>query len=286
MHGLYFYISKKGRLIMRDYEESIAVKLREMGYAHAEPKEMEKANGVYKNAICLRKTLQDNVEPIIYTDEMYERKMSVDDAARKIDEIYRLQISSQNELSDVTSRIMNYEYVKEHIVLRLYHESNKADIFKSAKRYGFDDLILVPYVNVIGGAFRVEPKQLEILGVDKTTIFKDALRNTKADVIIRDLGSMFPFPGIIDTGMEVVSNKTTMFGASAIIGMLPKYKAKYPGGFYVIPSSMHEVIVVPKVNGVDTDNLNDLVDIVNKETLNPEDVLGHKAYLIEQHERR
>ena len=117
----------------------------------------------------------------------------------------------------------------------------------------------------------------------------DAMRNTRSDVYEMllidevcaqdpEIRAMAMFLPPIMHKMNVISNKSMMYGASAVLGQIGKLKVKYPDGFYIIPSSVHEVIVVPKIDGMSVEDVTEMVGIVNTTKLEPEQVLSSKAY--------
>ncbi len=54
---------------------------------------------------------------------------------------------------------------------------------------------------------------------------------------------------------------------------------KLDGDFLILPSSIHEVILVP-AKGIDPHMMADMINSVNSEEVNPEDVLGTHPYLV------
>ena len=270
-----------------EYTNEIAKELVAQGF-EAEAKEIEKANGIIKNAVCVRMPGEKRAVTL-YVDEMYDDNVPVEEAAASARYAYDQHKLAYNP--DVES-IMDYEYVKKNLVLRLYGSSTNAEVYRSAERYGFDGLILIPYVNMtvtddVSGAVKVNREFLKIWNVDEDTLFEDAMRNTKADVVektMRDtLGnmgkSMMFLPDIFDN-ILIISNKSCICGASAILGKLDELKGRYENGFYVIPSSIHETIVIPYTEDSNIDELSELVGMVNTECVLAEEVLGTKAYKI------
>ena len=53
----------------------------------------------------------------------------------------------------------------------------------------------------------------------------------------------------------------------------------YPNGYIVLPSSVHEVIVLPYS---EDQAFNNMVNEVNESKVAAEEVLGHKAYLFKK----
>ena len=53
------------------------------------------------------------------------------------------------------------------------------------------------------------------------------------------------------------------------------------GSFFVLPSSVHEVIVLPDDMGYSPDMLRDLVETVNTNEVSPAEVLSNSVYRFE-----
>ena len=48
------------------------------------------------------------------------------------------------------------------------------------------------------------------------------------------------------------------------------------GNYYIVPSSVYEMFIIPENKMPDIDHMNEVIEQVNKTTVEPEDVLGHK----------
>lgn len=251
---------------------------------NAEAKEVEKANGVKFTGIVVD---QGTIKPTVYVDQMFERGMSVEDAAK---EVRRIAEVNKAEGGFNTENFMDYQgFIKERLRIRLYNKSTKAEVKRSAKARGFDDLIMVPYVEnvMVGptkGSIKVLKQHIKAWGVTEKEVIDQALTNNKRNADLQTLASFMAEVGVdefaeeIPNGPVIVSNKERCFGAAEILRMLPEYKKRLPNGFFVIPSSVHEVLVLPKQAGMDIEYLSQMVKEVNETTLAPEEVLADHAY--------
>ena len=270
---------------IREYRDAIVAELKNMGL-EVEAVDVDKANGIVMHGVSA-KVPESNVGVTMYVDGFFERENTIMDAAKEMKRQFDEHVVNAQGFSGIGEILKDYEKVKEMLTVRLYNQSTKAEVFKSAKRYGFDDLILVPTINLGAvngetGTIKVTRQMMEIWGVDDKTLFKDAIKNTKGDVVVKSMAQLmlemtgFEMP---DVGIMVVSNKSSVCGASAILGMLPKLKKKFDKGFFVIPSSIHEVLVVPNNDHVDGSmELTKMVKEVNATALSPAEILSDKAY--------
>ena len=261
---------------MADYAKKVAEII------DGEVQVVEKANGVRRIGVTKR---IGEMAPIVYLTEYHDKGLTPEEAAKEV-----MKVIESNIRDNDMSWIYDWETAKRYIKARLYNQQTNADVYRSAKRYGFDDLIIVPYLtNVIpDGHIKVIRQLADVWGVTDDEIIKVALDNVKIrDVTIQSMFEVLSgmmgdeidpddFPD--DVPMLVVSNKERCFGAIGVIKAKAKLKRKLKDGYVVIPSSIHEVIVVNK-GQMPPEALNDIINSVNDECVMADEVLGNKAYV-------
>ena len=69
------------------------------------------------------------------------------------------------------------------------------------------------------------------------------------------------------------------FGAIVMLykGVLRKF-AKEHGGFYILPSSVHEVLFMPRGTGIGENDLLSMIQQINEEVVDPYDILSDSLY--------
>ena len=79
-----------------------------------------------------------------------------------------------------------------------------------------------------------------------------------------------------DEKMFVLTNESSMKGAVTILypDAMETIRRKIPGNFYMIPSSVHEWILLPDNGDMTEDEINEIIDQVNSDVVDPEDQLG------------
>ena len=94
--------------------------------------------------------------------------------------------------------------------------------------------------------------------------------------VFADLIPIFPAPDEPNDFMWVLSNTRNINGASCMYyeHMLESIARRLNGNFFVLPSSLHEVIIVKDDNGVDTSFLCEMVKEVNQTSVEEEDFLS------------
>lgn len=81
-------------------------------------------------------------------------------------------------------------------------------------------------------------------------------------------------------GIYVLSNKDSLFGAAAMFypGILEKAREILGEGFFILPSSIHEVILVPDSGGVDVSTLSSMVREANRSVVDPCELLSDHVF--------
>lgn len=272
---------------MRDYAEMIAEEIRNTTELEVQVTSKQMPDGTERYAVTVREP-GANIAPSIYVDEMQEHGLDVKQSTVEVLKLYETHKAPKVDIDWFS----DFEQVKSKLFVKLLPKTFKTEIFRSAKAYGFEDLILVPYASVEfgngdSGSVLIKPDHIEKWGVDKKKVLDEAIKNTKKeDVYIKSLGAFVTEHIGFDTGLPedlfgplIISNKETTFGASAILGRIKDLKEKFVEGFFVIPSSVHEVLIMPKAFGeMDENCLNAMVREVNATTVLPEEVLSNHVY--------
>ena len=269
----------------REYAEAIAERV------NGEVKEVEKNNGIKLTGIQLKQLCENWISPVVYIDEMYNDELSIDDAVEIVTERFDSAIKGVDFDFSITT---DFNKAKEYLKLRLYNANNNYEVFRSASEYGFDDLIMVPVLdNVIpSGSIKFTKTLMESLGVTEDEIFDAAMENIKADdyyvkgmseIMVEMMGAeKAAIMGINmnpeDEKMFVITSKEKAFGAFGVIALKEKLEEMFPNGYIVLPSSVHEVIVVPNDDSMEALGLDNMVNEVNDTEVSLEEQLSNKAY--------
>jgi hypothetical protein len=211
--------------------------------------------------------------------------------------IYDEVINFENakEIENMIVNIRNFEDVKANIKARLYGTNKETKgIYRNAEPWGFDGLNLIPIIEIgetpEGMATMQIPKELVAeWGITEDEVYEIAIQNldyrirTMKEVMLSMMpvddmpkeliDEMFP-PTPFD--LYVISNKNNVCGASSIIPATKELIERFPNGYIVLPSSIHEVIVVPNTD--DEEIYNDMVRQVNAGIVSEDERLSDDIY--------
>ena len=270
----------------REYAEAIATII------DAEVREVEKNNGVIFTG--LTKTIKGaNIAPTIYIEEFYENDKSIEEAAKMIETI----IENNNVNNFDAEGLMDWETVKDQLSARLLNKATNAEVKRDASSYGFEELIIVPVINVSinegAGSIKVTSRMLDRWKKSPKEVIDTALDNIKGDYEIKGMTEMImdmmeiseedrdafrAIYGAEDEKMFVLSNKTKCCGAIAVISAKEELEKRFPNGYVVLPSSIHEVLIVPIEDGVRESELTAMIQEVNGTQVAPEERLADRAF--------
>lgn len=268
----------------REYAEAIATII------GAEVREIEKNNGVIRTGLT-KITEGSNIAPTIYIEKFYEEGKSVEEAAEMIETI----IENDNVNNFNVDGIIDWESVKDKLSARLLNKATNAEVKRDASLYGFEELIIVPVINIneYKGFIKVTSSMLDIWQKSPKEVIDTALENVKEDYEIKGLTEMImdmqgipeedreafkAIYGCEDEKMFVLSNKTKYYGAIAVISAKEELEKRFPNGHVVLPSSIHEVLIVPIEDGVKETELTAMVQEVNSTQVAPEERLADRAF--------
>lgn len=282
----------------REYAQKVA------NFVGGEVKEVEKANGIIYTGIQFPSV--DGIAPVFYIDDDYNAGKEVLITVAELEKKYESEKENMEfSMDSVSKMVMNFNNVKDMLRLRLVNKKTKVEVFRDAEQYqyGFKDLIVYPAIILSGNESNASIKVTNGLinewskaeNKDVTDdVFRIAIENMEREAEIYSmfdaLVGCFGFEKGTDEyeeakrdyesnmPMRVVSNRSKLYGASCIL--TKKVKSLLPEKFVVLPSSVHEVIVLPFNDEVNMDAFCTMVKEVNETQVAPTEVLGDRAYVI------
>ncbi|MCM1045974.1 MAG: DUF5688 family protein [Candidatus Gastranaerophilales bacterium] len=253
---------------------------------------------------------EKNVSPTIYLDsfwEAYEGGASMEVIVEKILQIYREDTPVQNIDLDF---FKDFEKVRDRICYRLVHREKNEAFLAGIPHIEFLDLAICFFYayrgDAIGeGSILIHNAHVKLWDTDKKELLALAQKNTPrlfpwkctslgeivAEILQGQEKKMSGTAesaeaerewreGIADVAMKVLTNQSCVQGAACILypDVLEELSAQAGVNFYILPSSIHEVILVAD-NGRETPEfLKEMIYDVNHTQVEPEEVLSDSLY--------
>lgn len=263
--------------------------------AEAGENDVIKNNGLRLRGIVIKRP-DVIVSPSIYIENFYQRYINgekIEEIAEDIielDNVYRFRGEFNPE------EFFDFKCIKDLLRIKLINTADNEELLENIPSRKFMDLSEVVYCDVSNminadGTILVRNEHMNKWGVDTEELIDTAYNNTRnygvdiediADVIgaISDDKECFFRDEEFKNRMYVMRCGKKMFGASGMLfdDVLDEFLKDRCQGVYIVPSSIHEVIILPDSGEYEGEYINDMIKTVNKENLDAEDVLSSHAY--------
>lgn len=259
-----------------------------------------KNNGTELDGITIMEK-DKNIAPTIYINSFYDRYREGVSLKAVVSEIIRIYNQNKNSININADYFENYENVRKTIVYKLVNYQKNKKLLEDVPYKRVLDLAVVFYCLIeqrkgVSATALIHNEHLRIWNVTEDEIYNDALKNTP--VLLA--GSIVPMSKILSeiagtapvdndekvceyTGEDilyVLTNSSRVNGAACILydNLLKKFANDVHSDLYILPSSVHEVIIVPKKNAFDKSELADMVREVNEHGVSQDEILSDNVY--------
>lgn len=202
----------------------------------------------------------------------------------------------KNKEQDVKSFITDYEKVKDNTYLRLI--PGDSPILKSTPHKMIEDMALVVNIHLDSisdddgrSCVVVSRPLMEMYGIDESKLFADAEKNSLENEpivfkplfdMVKDLINSENIPDPEDVGIVTyIATNASGFQGAAVAGypdFCEKAAETMGGSFYMLPSSVHEFILIKDDGKAKAKDLNKMIRNVNETVLEPRDILAAQCY--------
>ena len=262
-------------------------------------KTIEKNNGVSCTGLLIREK-GENVAPNIYLEYYFARYTegcAFDGVLREIAKEYR---DIKNTIINTAVSEFDKAKARDKVIVKLVNYRDNRKLLKDCPYIRFNDLaVMARFVVALDetgiSSTPLTNDDLTEWGISKEELFKKALDNTKRllppkvfkmdELINRSTGVWLD--GEFETQAYVITNKICVNGATVVLykEVMEEFEQKFPEGFYILPSSIHEVIVLPASVTPDKSFLRELVREVNRDVLPDTDYLSDEVYYYDAEEK-
>ena len=273
------------------------------GECRVELREVPKNNGVVLHGMLIV-SKERNVIPTIYLDtfwEAYEGGMTFAEVVRRLAEIYRKETCRKNIDMDF---FKDFTRVKDRICYRLVGKRANKAMLTDIPHIDYLDLAVCFFYAYQGpelgeGTILIHNSHMELWGTNTLELLQLAEKNTPRlfpprvfymeemlDDLLREAGSEERIAVgeckvfLENIPMRVLSNDRKNQGATCLLydGVLEQQAVRYGGSFYILPSSIHEIIMLPDSGNESAEMLRLMIHDVNRTQVSPEEVLSDSLY--------
>jgi len=244
-----------------------------------------------------------NISPTIYLNYYYDQYLAGKGLSTIYEDIllsYYKNIPKENiDISFFT----DFTKVKNRIIFKLVNYDRNKELLSKVPHVRYLDLAVVfncfihsaedGYATIL-----IHHQHLSYWNISTEELYALAMKNTPhllhyqlqnmTDVIIdlfcndhielsKDLLPVFP--------MYVLSNTTKLNGSGCILyeDLLSEIAQNLDSDFYILPSSIHEVLLIPVASASSREDLSSMVHEINATQLAREEVLSDRVYFYSRH---
>ena len=260
--------------------EEVIVKIINEKGVEAYVKEVRKGDTILNGIVLGNGTIR----PTVYLEDY---NGTDEEIAEKMIEVY---IKSKIDSFDI-NQISDYQQVKNKLQICLRQPTNNdAEVKRQYLDMEMYIRIMLEEFNNVGKASCIVTKQLiENWEISEDEVFNDAIENSKGKLQIKNILDVLKgmvgaddFEVLDDNPVQmyVSSNKEMTYGSYCFIDLdfLAKISDKFCKNIYIIPSSIHETLIIPDDDNVNPEELAVMIKSVNSTEVKLNEILSDHAY--------
>lgn len=272
---------------------------------------VRKNNGVIKDVLYIRKEDSECI-PCFYMDELYRSYCGGENEFGLAEHLADIVLNECERVREQVLDFLDRNWIVNHLFVRLIRAESNMEWLQEAVYVEFLDLLAVFYVLTEDAEDGVKSYQLPRNVWDTLELgsaedyFSTIVENTQrlfpkklwcVEHTVRECAIPGEEPSVtrlvlpqeyVSQKLYVLSNYRRINGAAVLLysELLRHLGETFGGDYYVIPSSVHEVLLLKATEEEDAEMLNRMVRTVNEQQVLPEEVLSNHVYLYSVAEER
>lgn len=260
---------------------------------------VRKNNGIILHGLTIFKK-GEKVSPTIYLEEFYEFYMQGMPMESVLERMHTVYVQRKQSVDIEIQYFYQYDSVRDTLRIKLIHYEKNQKFLEKIPHIRFLDFAVICYSIIKSEALQhftvtIGEEHLDMWKITKEQLFADALRtscryvpecmlqmNELLEKIQKNLpeNSQEDFSDEpVEVGMCILTNSNKFDGAAVMCypKVLKRCADQYQSDFYMIPSSIHETILLPECEA-DPQELLTMVYEVNTRHVAKEEILSYHIY--------
>lgn len=267
--------------------------------------ERQKNNGVALTGVIFSLPGQQ-ITPLVYMEPFYDQVRKgepMDQVMGHIADVCKQSLAVR-ELPESLD-FMDYDSIKDYLVVQVINTKANQRMLREVPHKDMEDLSAICRIEFSmqdsegNGSIKVTHEMIRQWKVDFEEVYQKATDNSvcnkqpvlesmesimmeimgmpseRKNLLQLESGEEFP-----KEGMYVLSNPMRLDGASVLAypNLQEQLESVFPQGCYILPSSLHELIIVPKDIGMSPKEMEEMVREINQKEVAREVVLSDRVY--------
>lgn len=262
--------------------------------------EFIKNNGITLTGISIRDS-KSNVSPTLYLDKFYDEYLEGKSFGEIFKDFINIYEASKPTCKFNIDFFQSYDKVKSRIVYKVINKEKNEKLLNMLPHYEKLNLIMVFYYllddgsDFENGTILITNNHLKLWKITKDTLLEDAILNTPtilspvvvplSELIVNSLGKEnvdgLDCNEMNNLPMYVLTNERKLYGAACLFYncLMDGIAEKLNSDLIILPSSVHELILIPSNMIDDYHYLFEMVKEVNNTAVSPEEILSDEVYI-------
>lgn len=285
---------ERGKMDYKIFTEKIVDLLQDRMGAEYEVKttDVTKNNDIQMTGVIMMRA-SDRISPTIYLEEPYRQYCEGVDMQEIVDRIVDFYGEQTREIDIDIDSFRDFEYVRDRIFHKIVNYDKNRKLLEDIPHFKWCDLAVVFYYavedSVWGNAsILIHNNHMDMWEQTVDTLYRIAqsnMRKSMPELLLpmRELVEEMTGVKLDQTDeirMYVLTNRAKLNGASALLysDKIGKLADELQSDLLILPSSVHEVLLVPDDCEQQYDFFRQMVAEVNTTQVEPEEILSFSLY--------
>lgn len=236
----------------------------------------------------------ESISPTIYLEEPYRQYQDGTSLKEIVDEIAALYEKHAHHVNLDMDFFRNYASVAERIYHKVVNYEKNRKLLDDVPYFRWHDLAVIFYYAMEESAFGrasilIHNNHLDMWGQPAEEVYRIACRNMRRNMpellmpmhrLLEDTMGIRLEESESSMPLYVLTNRERLFGASAMLysEKIKELAGKLNMDLLILPSSVHEVLLLPDDKVQDYDFYREMVREVNTTQVDPEEILSFSLY--------
>jgi len=260
-----------------------------------------KNNGVILHGITL--LAGNNLAPTMYEEnffEMYKNRKNMDQVVDYFFEQYNNECPGTNLDMEF---FMDFDQVKSNICYKIINKNRNEELLGKIPHIAFMNLAICFYYSMdklgdVRGSILIHNEHMDMWKTNTQELYQYAASNTPKMLPVERIAIQDMLEGIpLDDeetpispldNMYVITNPERTYGAISLFypGVLEETGEFFHGNYYIIPSSVHEMLLI-RDSGIHQESyLKEMVKCVNSTAVSDEEYLSNHPYYYDLEQKK
>lgn len=258
-----------------------------------------KSNGVRLYGLSIVEPTS-NTNPVIYLESFFERFLDTDNWAGTVKDILEFYRDNRVEDSFDMKWFCDFSQIRDNLFYRLINYDKNQELLSMVPHTRFLDLAKIYYadcqIGETAGSILIYHRHVKEWNITEDELITAAEDNTprlypaNLHPICDTLGLDDDINLILEMSipMFVLSNTGNHNGAAAVCykDILERFSQKVDDDLVIIPSSIHETMLLPLQKSNSIEDLREIVYDSNRTMLEPSEFLSDNVYLYSRKDRQ